>query len=110
MARRLVALIAIHDDHPPSRHFAGAPAELGLGDGSQQRMPWPRVALIAEREDGVYLERLLPDGSVVGDTVHDSVNEAQEQAKWEYGQLLGHWQEVPPEVSEDEIAAYTIGS
>lgn len=110
MPKRLTAVIAMHDDHPPSRHYAGAPGELGLGSEERRRLPWPRVALIAERDDGVYLERLLTDGTVVGDTAHDDVAEAKEQAEWEYGALLGPWREVPDALPESEIPSFAIGS
>lgn len=109
MTHRSIAIVAMHDDHPPARHFAGAPLETGLGDGGQQRLRWPRLALIVEREDGYYLERLLADGTVVGDTSHEDVQEAREQAEWEYGKLLGAWLDVPEELPEEQIPEFALG-
>lgn len=109
MAHRSAAIIAMHDDHPPVRHFSGAPPGSGLDTGGQKRLPWPRLAVIIEREDGFFLERLLPDGTVVGDTSHEDAQEAREQAEWEYGALLGQWIQIPEHVLEDEIPAYLLG-
>ena len=108
MPQRLVAPVAIHDDHPPSRHFSGAPPEAGIEGVPQQRMPWPRLVLAAERDDGVYLERLLADGTVVGDTAHDTIEEAKEQAEWEYGGFLGPWRPVPDSLPEELIPSYAL--
>lgn len=103
--QRLVASVAIHDDHPPSRHFSGPPPEAGIEGAHQERMPWPRLVLAAERDDGVYLKRLL----AVGDTAHDSIEEAKEQAAWEYGGFLGPWRPVPGTVPEELIPGYALG-
>jgi hypothetical protein len=65
--------------------------------------------LAAERDDGVYLERLLGDGTVVGDTAHDTIEEAKEQAEWEYDGFLGKWRPVPDAVPEGLIPDYALG-
>ena len=109
MGHRSAALIAMHDDHPPVRHFAGAPAASGIDTGGQRRLPWPRVVLIIEREDGFFLERLLADGTLVGDTSHADLREAREQAEWEYGAFLGPWKRIPEHLPEEEIAAHILG-
>lgn len=107
---RSAALIAMHDDHPPSRHFIGAPAAAGMGEGTQRRLPWPRIVVITERDDGFFLERLTPDGTVVGDTSHEDRQEAIEQAEWEYGALLGSWVAIPDDVAEDDIPTFLLGT
>ena len=109
MTARLVASVAIHDDHSPSRHFSGPPLEAGIEGAQQKRMPWPRLVLVAERGDDVYLERLLADSTVVGDTAHDSIEEAKEQAAWEYGGFLGPWRPVPETLPEELIPGYALG-
>jgi hypothetical protein len=73
-------------------------------------MPWPRVVAIVEKEDGIFLERLLTDGTVVGDTSHTDMEEAREQAQWEYGTLLGRWLDVPSDVPDDGLAAFAIAN
>jgi len=106
---RSAALIATHDDRPPSRHFAGAPAAAGIGGAAPQRLPWPRIVVLIERDDGFFLERLLPNGTVVGDTSHEDAQEAREQAEWEYGALLGAWFAIPEHVDENDIPAFLLG-
>jgi hypothetical protein len=106
MPYRSVAVIRMHDDHPPSRHYVGMPD--GGATGERSRLPWPRLLLIVEREDGFYLERLLENGDVVGDTAHDDAAEAREQAEWEYGKFLGQWKDVPDEISEDRIPDFAL--
>ncbi len=99
----------MHDDHPPVRQFAGAPPNLGMDGSDRHAMPWPRVVVIVEREDGFFLERFLADGTVVGDTSHVDAAEAREQAQWEYGSLLGAWIDIPEQLPEEAIAAFTLG-
>jgi hypothetical protein len=71
-------------------------------------MPWPQVALIVERPDGIFLERYLSDGTLVGDTWHEEVEHAKEQAHKEYGSLLGPWTEVPRQIPDDELIRFAL--
>jgi hypothetical protein len=48
-------------------------------------MPIAEALLIEVEADGVFLFRLSADGQFAGDTWHESVEEAKEQAKFEFG-------------------------
>ncbi len=98
----------MHDDHPPVRHLWGFPPEAGAASDDRVRMPWPQVALIVEKPDGIFLERYLSDGTLVGDTWHEEIEHAKEQASEEYGPLLGPWIEIPEQVSDDDVIAYVL--
>jgi hypothetical protein len=58
-------------------------------------MPMPRVVVLQCRPDGVFLDRFTESGDDAGDTWHQSVDEAKQQAVHEYGGNLGSWTEVP---------------
>jgi hypothetical protein len=51
----------------------------------------------------VFLFRFTADGQVVGDTWHMTLEEAQQQAQFEFGDLLSDWRSVPADV-EDLVA------
>jgi hypothetical protein len=104
MPIRSVAVIRLHNDHPPSRHFVGIPE--GAGGTGSLRLPWPKVVLIVERPDGLYLERYTDRGDLVGDTEHEDVVEAREQAECEYGSFLGEWKDVPDDVPDEQIVLF----
>jgi len=106
MAHREVAIVFTADDRPPSRHFVGMPEVIGPAGQNRSALAWPRVAVIIERPDGVFLERFSDSGEPVGDTWHMTVEEAKEQAAKEYDQLLGPWHVVPSEVDDDAIVDY----
>ncbi len=82
----------------PGRQFAGPPPALTDGVDLRNRLPHPKVLLIIQRPDGVFLERFSEKGSFGGDTWHQTVDEAKQQATAEYGSSVGEWREVPPEV------------
>lgn len=109
MAARLVALIERTDLHPASRHSVGFPQELA-GSSFPETMPWPRVLVIEERADGVFLDRYTENGAPAGDTWHTTVEAAKEQAKAEYAGMLSVWTEVPPEVSDDKVVPFALRS
>lgn len=106
MPNREVAIIRMADDRPASRHFVGMPEELAPSGQGRGTLAWPRIALIIERPDGVFLERFTDQGALVGDTWHMTVENAKEQAAKEYGGLLGSWHRVPIEVEDDAIPEY----
>jgi hypothetical protein len=82
MGTRLVASVATTDIYPTTRHTIGFPRELGLRD--PELMPWARVLVIEETDDGVLLDRYTQDGRRAGDTWHTNVEEAIAQAEGEY--------------------------
>lgn len=98
---RLYAAVGPPTDYPPVRHLVGLPPELeGEEDDARERLPWPKVIIVETNPDaGVTLLRLALGGAFAGDTWHPSVEEAKEQASYEFGASLGEWQEIPQDVS-----------
>jgi hypothetical protein len=58
------------------------------------------VLLIEQKPDGIFLFRFSADGCCVGDTWHMSIEDAKEQAKFEFSDLISEWRPVPPEVDD----------
>jgi hypothetical protein len=100
MFTRLCARIAKSQSQPRVRHYRGLPPELSDGDDNREEMSAPSVVVIEERRDGVFLFRFRASGECVGDTWHRSIDEAREQAEFEFGELLSAWRVVPTEVGD----------
>ena len=66
------------------------------GEG-REMMPWPRVVII-DAEETAMMYRYAADGTFAGDTWHQSFEDAQAQADYEYAGALGEWQEIPPDI------------
>jgi hypothetical protein len=58
------------------------------------------VVVIEERADGIFLFRFAAGGRLVGDTWHATIEEAKQQAHYEFGGLLSEWKPVPEEVED----------
>jgi hypothetical protein len=56
--------------------------------------PQVKVLLVAERVDGFFLERLTDRGELVGETQHDTLDEAMWQAYSEYP-AISEWRFCP---------------
>jgi hypothetical protein len=56
------------------------------------------VVLVAGDDPGAMLFRYTAHGEFGGDTWHPSVDDAQEQTIYEYGDALLEWIDVPDEV------------
>lgn len=90
---------AIGNQKSATRHYIGLPPDLAGPSDMQQEFPPARVLLLRELEEGGFLlDRLAVDGSEAGDTWHQSVAEAENQAKFEYGDALSAWQDIPATV------------
>ena len=63
-------------------------------------MEGPALVAIEEKPDGVFLFRFRHDGQVVGDTWHTTVEEAKQQARFEFGDSLSDWKSVPADVED----------
>lgn len=63
-------------------------------------MPAAQILVITERADGVVLDRLAEDGAEAGDTWHTSVEDAKEQAIYEYGEKVIGWLPMPEGVTD----------
>ncbi len=83
---------------PKVGQWLGWPPELTDGRDLRVRLPWPRVVVIEEMEEGFYLFRHAADGADGGDTWSQTLEEAMDQADFEFGDVLGEWRDVPPDV------------
>jgi hypothetical protein len=105
-ASTLVAVLRRPCEGEPSRHYVGLPPmEAGEPD-TRERMAVPRVLVLETRPDGIFLDRYDQSGDEAGDTWHQSIDDAKEQAAAEYGENLGPWTEVPD--SEDDPVAFAL--
>src|SRR5260370_33417954 len=96
---RIGALIATS---PPSRqiHYSGFPPQVGAAGCSRTTLPAARFVTIAVTPAGFFLFRYSLDGAFSGDTWHRSVEEAIDQATYEYGKALGERLEIPDDAGD----------
>jgi len=95
---RIGALVATI---PPSRriHHSGFPHELGAGS-ARRTLPAARFLTIELTAEGFFLFRFAEDGVFAGDTWHPSIDEAKDQANYEYGIALGRWLDIPDDAPD----------
>lgn len=103
MSVRMTAKVTGHLAEPKVKHYRGLPPELTGGKDLREQLEAPALVAIEEKPDGVFLFRFTADGQVVGDTWHMTLEEAQQQAQFEFGDLLSDWRSVPADV-EDLVA------
>lgn len=67
-------------------------------------MPFPfaRVVLIDETPDFFTLWRFSERGEFAGETAHLSLEGAERQAVYEYGERLGDWFDIPSDQRDAE--------
>jgi hypothetical protein len=99
----MTAKVTGHLAEPKVKHYRGLPPELTGGKDLREQLEAPALVAIEEKPDGVFLFRFTADGQVVGDTWHMTLEEAQQQAQFEFGDLLSDWRSVPADV-EDLVA------
>lgn len=75
---------------------------------AKQFMAFPHVVLAEGDGASVMLYRYRCDGEFCGDTWHTSLEEAHEQAEYEYGTALGPWLPVPKDVADAREYAITF--
>ncbi len=105
---RIFATIAATDIHPPTHHFIGLPAELDPDGAPASEMPWPRIVIITERTDGVFLDWYTERGDSSGDTWHLNVDDAKAQAVAEYDGMLSEWQTLSSDLEEEEAISRAL--
>jgi hypothetical protein len=88
----------------------GLPQELSAANDLPEEMPWPRVLVIRPSKRGWYLDRFTEGGESGGDTWHQELDEAREQADEEYGGSVSKWREVPPDMADDELVTYALSN
>lgn len=76
-------------------HTAGYPLD------PDSMLPSPDVVLLVSDSKGdAMLFRYTAHGELCGDTPHDSLTEAEDQASREYGLALLGWEDVPPDITD----------
>lgn len=98
------------DSLPRTRHYVGLPPEIGGDDDARELLPMAGVLVLEEAIErgnrSYFLIRYAADGTYAGDTWHLTVDEALEQASYEFGDALGRWIDVPPDV--DDARAFVV--
>ena len=77
---------------PTAQAESGDPSDVGTG----RPLPRSKVLLITERVAGFVLQRLTDRGEHVGDTQHDTLDEAMSYAFSEY--TISKWRSCPDDV------------
>jgi hypothetical protein len=78
---------------------------VGLPGGPQQEMAPAQILVLEAQDDGsAMLYRYTADGADCGDTWHEDVEAAKEQAAWEYDDAQGMWAHAPTDCSELDAA------
>lgn len=96
---RFLARLRGNGDEPKVKHYQGLPPELTKGKDYREKMTLPAFLVIDEKPpEGVFLFRYDAQGNCVGDTWHQDVTEAKDQARFEYESVLSKWVEIPAEV------------
>jgi hypothetical protein len=97
MAQHTIRRIALIGplQHRVAVHTSGYPLD------PEYMLPPPDVVLLVARTKGeVMLFRYTAHGGGCGNTPHDSVAQAEEQATEEYGEALLGWMDVPADVGD----------
>jgi hypothetical protein len=95
-----MALVGPLGDHRISVHTSGYPLDV------DRMLPDPDVVVLVADKDGAMLFRYSAHGELCGDTPHSSVDEAERQARLEYGDALLPWIEVPEDIRD--VHAFAI--
>ena len=95
---------------PLTKHYAGFPPGIGNDGDSREPLPMARVLVLEETIErgkrSFLLIRYAADGSFAGDTWHLTIDDALEQASFEFGDAHGPWIDVPPDV--DDARAFVV--
>ena len=107
MAHRLVATLLWSLPEPKVHHYWGLPPELAGESDNREEMAQAAPLVIEDTRDGAFLYRFSADGAEAGDTWHETVDDAKQQAEFEYDGAVSQWREVPDDV--DDIVAFGLG-
>lgn len=102
---RRVALIGPIGDRRVAVHTGGFPLarDRMLPDADV-------VLLVGDDREGVMLFRYSAHGEMCGDTPHASLQEAEHQARLEYGPALFEWLDVPADVKDAHAFAISYAA
>lgn len=84
------------------RHHEGGLPPSAASDGVDRRVLLPRAALVViddKGAEGVFIFRFDDDGNEVGDTWHETADDALRQAAFEYEGRL-NWETIPSDVED----------
>ena len=77
------------------RHYLGMPPLDRGADDNRTQMPPARFLLIEQNTDGTFLIRHSQTGEFCGDTWHESIEDAKNQAEYEFGSAVQRWIAIP---------------
>ena len=100
---RILAAVGRQTGDLKTRHAVGMPG------GPQVDLPFPQLLVIESATDGIFLYRYTAGGDACGDTWHQSIEDAREQASFEYQDSLGSWYDVPASVDDPVAYAHSVG-
>ena len=100
MLTRLFAVLPHSTLSATVKHFHGLPPEVSGGLDKRLELGPPKLLVVEQNADGVFLYRYDAHGEFVGDTWHMTVSDAQKQAEYEYDGVALDWSEVPPNVGD----------
>jgi len=83
----------------PVVHYKGLPPDLTKDSDERTLLPKAHVILMELHHDHVNVFRLGNNGDIVGDTWHQSTDDALHQIAFEYGEPLD-WCKVPSDCSD----------
>lgn len=105
MNTRLYSKLDIGDPEPLTKHYRGVPPALTKDIDTQREMGRAYFLVVEQKPDGVFLYRFDKIGQCVGDTWHATVQDARDQAAYEFHDRV-HWQEIPQEA--EDVVAYCL--
>lgn len=77
-------------------HDLGLPSDDPPQRSTRSLLPRARILLLmSSPSEEALLYRYADDGSYAGDTWHPNVEEAEEQALFEFSEALQEWREIP---------------
>lgn len=97
---RLLAKVGISTEKARVHHYRGLPPELTDGEAHREPMEKPDFVIIENRSDGIFLTRYDSGGNPLGDTWHVTIEEAKEQANYEFGIRQLHWISISDDITD----------
>ncbi len=99
-SQRLIGRLLESGSNARTKHYFGLPPSLTDGRDERSEMKPAALLVIEEKADGIFLYRYASDGSYAGDTWHMNIEEAKQQAAFEFAGVSIHWNDVPGDVED----------
>lgn len=77
--------------------YSSDSASRHIRDGQKVQRPYKLTISALDGESGRYLIHWSRDGAELADTYHDRIQDALEQAKFEFGVTESEWSKAEPE-------------